>query len=1143
MTVAPEIQERLDAAPEGTRKLAQVLSLAATIEPGLVRRARLLRPELDASAEADLWFSPLVEAHTPRGISLDPEVAEALRAELAEDPDLLARAWRLTQSFHRDAPWSIRMEEKVRYLSLAPEREDDSDIDKLLVAAGREMTKTEEGPSALDLARWMVRALPRLPSTVRNRGVSRALDVGAAARLSTWIELPETEVSEQKPNETMEPWLPWAVPEGLPEIAVAVRLLEAAVELGPIDSDDTAFLHVPMTQPLAVEVSWQEAGATIRHWVRFESGETRRVEVAADSIELTTLNGQRYRLSQMDDRTEAVSEREEGELDFGALRAHHRPFLAREAEMKELVEWFESSQGHLWITGTPGVGKTALLCAFLDLIDEGYGPSLYHFVDPSVPGSDQIETIETSLLSQLLRQEPELRKELERKSPEEIDVEDIETALDEIATDTFIVLVDSGEEETGLGEDLDVFLSSTLRSFRQVLIRRTEPTVEVHRLDLDRRTDSNHELCGRYAELHQEELTSLASTPEEEGRGEEALAHPVDALLDRADGNIGRLKAMHAWLARQEIQPTQVERIPPTLYGAGETSWRELESELGPEATRIVLGLLCAAKKPLPRQTFYGPPTQLASNTADEVLIRLADTGWILAPGVAHSYWTGILRNPKISSAGPFANLRFHVASSDSSVCQFVGDLGPKERTRFHGLLADLFPWRSEPEGDDFERRYARLYQLDHLADAERWEEVATRVADFDYLTDVCREEGPEILSAQLSGVAAWLPDEQERGELQRRLERMAEIVGGHRGRLRADPDALPSLLSSELLRQFGETTTGFELGAEMAGLLPPFTSRSGRPWLQLRALLHPELPRAAEVKPRCAADSHLQTLLVSGTEKGMTLWDVFSEEIRQTLTGHPQPVSRVAMNLGSDFFVSIDPSGSLNQWSVLGDRTTARRLSEPPVKALAVDPPGLQILTGHDDGSIRTWRRDRKGKMQPDVELTGHRGPVHALSADERESLLASAGDGGLFLWSLPSKSRIRTFQGHTGPVRACELTRHGGRLLSGGADGTVRLWATDTGQQAVVCHGHQGPVLACRFLGPHDTSQPHPRLAVSASEDATVKLWNLATGECLETLFGSTPFCDLAVHKDGSALIAVDEQAVAWIVDRTGPSTQVAM
>src|ERR1051325_1359430 len=101
-------------------RLAEFLSIAVRVEPELLRRARLrLHPGVDAGVEADLWFSPLVQAESPLGLVFFPAVVNLLRNRLATQKSLLAKSWELISAVHRDAPQVIRDEEEITYLSLA----------------------------------------------------------------------------------------------------------------------------------------------------------------------------------------------------------------------------------------------------------------------------------------------------------------------------------------------------------------------------------------------------------------------------------------------------------------------------------------------------------------------------------------------------------------------------------------------------------------------------------------------------------------------------------------------------------------------------------------------------------------------------------------------------------------------------------------------------------------------------------------------------------------------------------------------------------------------------------------------------------------------------------------------------------------
>lgn len=81
------------------------------------------------------------------------------------------------------------------------------------------------------------------------------------------------------------------------------------------------------------------------------------------------------------------------------------------------------------------------------------------------------------------------------------------------------------------------------------------------------------------------------------------------------------------------------------------------------------------------------------------------------------------------------------------------------------------------------------------------------------------------------------------------------------------------------------------------------------------------------------------------------------------------------------------------------------------------------------------------------------------------------------------------------------------GATLASGSQDYTIKLWDVCTGEVLRTLVGHSYWVSALMYAPNHACSSKSPVLA-SGSADETIKLWDTETGRCLKTLRGIRPY-----------------------------------
>lgn len=143
--------------------------------------------------------------------------------------------------------------------------------------------------------------------------------------------------------------------------------------------------------------------------------------------------------------------------------------------------------------------------------------------------------------------------------------------------------------------------------------------------------------------------------------------------------------------------------------------------------------------------------------------------------------------------------------------------------------------------------------------------------------------------------------------------------------------------------------------------------------------------------------------------------------------------------------------------------------------------------------------------------ELKGHRGWVTAIatSLEAPDTVLSASRDKSIIVWNLTRTTphhttgadddeecgkAIKRLEGHSHFVQDVAISSDGQFALSGSWDATLRLWDLSTGETTRRFVGHDKDVLSVAFSADN-------RQIVSGSRDKGIKLWN-TLGQCKYTI-----------------------------------------
>ena len=227
--------------------------------------------------------------------------------------------------------------------------------------------------------------------------------------------------------------------------------------------------------------------------------------------------------------------------------------------------------------------------------------------------------------------------------------------------------------------------------------------------------------------------------------------------------------------------------------------------------------------------------------------------------------------------------------------------------------------------------------------------------------------------------------------------------------------------------------------------------------------------------------------------------------------------------------------------------------IASPEACPVYADEKGKLVVTAALE-RLAVWDVRRGVEHQSLIPPARESGVVPAVTKIARapgSSLVAAgAADGSIRLWNLEDGTSDVMLKGHKSEVTALRFNASGSLLVSGGKDTNVVVW--DVVAETGLCRlrGHKDQVTDAAFVETMNPSTPNASASagarlVTCGKDAAVRVWDLDTQHCAQTLahFGAECW-SLDVDPKGARLVVgtADERLHVFSVFGRGGSSDAS-
>ena len=273
-------------------------------------------------------------------------------------------------------------------------------------------------------------------------------------------------------------------------------------------------------------------------------------------------------------------------------------------------------------------------------------------------------------------------------------------------------------------------------------------------------------------------------------------------------------------------------------------------------------------------------------------------------------------------------------------------------------------------------------------------------------------------------------------------------------------------------------------------------------------------------------------------------VWKASDGTLLHTFIGHAEKITSASFSpngrqvISSSFDKTIriwDLNGGVPAWSLLEEQNSS-------VNSLAFIPGSQNFISADNDGNVRIWNL---GTNKLQRQLYKREGYADYISICPSGDIMAIAFNGSIIdVWDIKRYEKLYSIENdaiihyfnirtvpppmgkHEGTITSIAFSNDGHQMITASEDKTIKKWNVNNGELMGTFIGHADYVFTASF-------SPDDRHVISGSRDHTIRIWDARSFELQKVLKGHVGQIVTAVYSyDGKTIVSgsADKTIKIW-------------